>query len=179
MEKEDAIYLDKKGYENYLKEIEEIKLKLSNVNSGRKDAFEASAGDGWDSPEFEEIERQERMIMGELQRKYEALKRIVVIEKHNEEDVIDIGDTLITEIVFSDEDSEELIFTLVGFDGNIKADIQEISINSPLGKSVYKKKIGDTCSYNVNGNNISVIVKEKMDLETEKNKDNQAKKLSR
>lgn len=179
MEKDEKIYLDKKGYEKYLKGIEALKAKLAEVNAGRRDAFDAGAGDGWDSPEFEEIERQERMVMGELQHRYEELTRIVIVEKHNEDEIIDIGDTLVTDMIYSADDSEELIFTLVGTDGNMHSEIQEVSINSPLGKSVYKKKIGDTCTYSVNGRQFSVLLKDKIDLEEDKEMDKNVKKLSK
>ena len=51
------IYLDQEGLKDLEKEIELLKQKLAEVNKGRKEAFDAGAGDGWDSPEFEEIER--------------------------------------------------------------------------------------------------------------------------
>lgn len=177
MEDKEKLYLDQVGYEQYLANIEKLKLRLKDINLGRKDAFDAGAGDGWDSPEFEEIERQERIVMGELQRMYEGLSNIVIIEKHNNNEIIDIGDTLLVDMIFSADDREEFTFKLVGTGGNHDAGIQEVSINSPLGMSVYKKKIGDQTGYSVNGRSISVTIKQKKDLEKEQ--DGPTKKLSR
>ena len=164
MENNEKLYLDQEGYEHYLEEIEKLKKKLNDVNMGRKDAFDAGAGDGWDSPEFEEIERQERIVMGELRRMYEGLSNIVIIEKHNNVEIIDIGDILLVDMQFSSDDIEELTFKLVSTVGNFDSDIQEVSINSPLGNAVYKKKVGEQSSYSVNGNNIGILIKDKIDL---------------
>lgn len=161
MKNEEKIYMDQESYDRFIAQIEETKLRLKKVNAGRKNAFEAGAGDGWDSPEFEEIERAENMLLGELQRNSDILSRIVIIEKHNNENIIDIGDTLQVDMEYAPGDSEPLIFRLVGMTGSIKSEIEEVSINSPLGKAVYKKKVGDNCSYEVNGMTINATITEK------------------
>lgn len=163
---ETKIYLDSKGYENLLHDIERLKNKLHENNMGRKDAFDAGAGDGWDSPEFEEIERRERVILAELQRCYDELSRVVIVERQNDFDIVDIGDTIKVDMYFSADDFEEEIFKLVGGAPNfdLSAEIREVSINSPLGNSIYKKKIGDNCSYSVNNRQFTVIIKEKLNL---------------
>ena len=56
-------------------------------------------------------------------------------------------------------------------------EIQEISINSPMGNSIYKKKVGDRCSYSVNDRQFTVLIKEKLDLS--KQQDGSAKKLTK
>ena len=79
---------------------------------GRKEAFDAGAGDGWDSPEFEEIERTNMRLNGELRNMYESLKRIVIIEKHNDQEIVDIGDVIVADMIFSPDDMEEMTFKL-------------------------------------------------------------------
>lgn len=167
MKNMEPIYLDQDGYNEYLKKIEELKQAIQANNIGRKEAFDAGAGDGWDSPEFEEIERTNMRLNGELRNMYESLNRIVIIEKHNNQEIVDIGDVIVADMIFSPNDMEEMTFKLVGASGDFDAEIQEISINSPLGNAVYKKKIGDTCSYSVNNRNFSVLLKQKMDLTKE------------
>lgn len=162
----DVIYLDQKGYQELLSGIQKLKEELNQNNIGRKEAFDAGAGDGWDSPEFEEIQRKEMLIIGELERKYDELSRVVLVEKHNDSEIIDIGDVLLADLHFSD-DSEELVFELVGTSGNLNAEIQQVSINSPLGNAVYRKKIGDKCSYSLNNETVDVLIKQKLDLSKE------------
>lgn len=158
------LYLDRDGYDKLLQQIDDTKEAIRKNNSERKSAFDAGAGDGWDSPEFEEIERVHMRLTGELNSLYADMQRTIIIEKHNDDDIIDIGDVIVSDMIFSEDDKEELTFKLVGANGNLKAEIQEISINSPLGSSVYKKRVGDTCSYSVNGRSFSVYLKQKLDL---------------
>lgn len=177
MENIEPIYLDQNCYNEYLKKIEELKKAIQANNMGRKEAFDAGNGDGWDSPEFEEIERTNMRLCGELRNMYESLNRIVIIEKHNDPETVDIGDVIVVDMIFSSNDMKEVTFKLVGASRDFNAKIQEISINSPLGKAIYKKKIGDTCSYSVNNSNFSVLLKQKLDL-TKKN-DAPVKKLKK
>ena len=163
------IYVDKNGYNELLKKIEEVKESIQKNNLGRKAAFDAGAGDGWDSPEFEEIERKERMLSGELQRLYEKLSRVEIIEKHNDTEIVDIGDILVVDLLFSEDDGEEFKIKLVGGEGNFNNKIDEVSINSPLGNAVYKKKIGEKAAYKVNDNVISVYIKSKINTLIENN----------
>ena len=167
MKIEEPIYLDQDGYNEFLKEIEKNKEDLRKNDMGRKEAFDAGAGDGWDSPEFEEIERNNTRLVGELQRRYSELQRIVIMEKHKDSDTIDIGDIILANMIFSPDDTEEITFKLVATSGSFGGKMQEVSINSPLGAAVYKKQIGDTCSYSVNNRNFSVYLKQKLDFTKE------------
>lgn len=176
---DEKIYLDQQGYANLLENIERVKAKLNETSKERKDAFDAGAGDGWDSPEFEEIERKERMILGELQRCYDELSRVVIIERQNDSDIVDIGDIVRVDMYYSADDFEEQLFKLVGRtpDFDLTAEIQEISVNSPIGNSIYKRKVGDSCSYSVDNRQFTVLIKEKLDLS--KQQDGFAKKLTK
>ena len=160
--KEKKYVMDQEHYDNVLAGIEMLKKKRAELNMGRKDAFDSSAGDGWDSPEFEELERQERMIIGQIEEKLLMLKNAVIIESQNKKDVIDVGDIVRINIDFGNNDIEESIYKLTGgVSGDIDG-LTNISINSPLGASIYQKKIGEDTSYTVNANNFKVTILEKI-----------------
>ena len=55
---------------------------------------------------------------------------------------------------------------IVGAKGDMDSDIAEISINSPLGRAVYKKEIGQTCTYLVNGVPVNVLIKSKENVKS-------------
>ena len=158
---ENVLYMSEQGYQELLNEIEDIKKRIVENNKGRKAAFDAGAGDGWDSPEFEEIERVDNLLTGELRLKQEQLQRVVIVEKHYDIDSIDIGDIVNSNLIYAPDDVEEFDFKLVAYKGNTRSNITEVSINSPLGKAVYQKKVGETVSYSVNGNEIFVEIKSK------------------
>lgn len=169
VKKENKIYLDQEGYDKFLKNIEDLKRKLNENNMKRKTAFDAGSSDGCNSTEFEEIKRTEELIAGELQRQYDLQSRIVIIEKHNDTEIIDIGDVVTVDITTPDNNNRnERTFKLVGMRDNSKAETQEISINSPLGNSIYKKKVGDNCYYSVNNRVFFVSIKEKLNLSDQK-----------
>ena len=161
MEKEKKILLDRDGYDKLVQEIEKLKEELKNITAGRKDAFDAGAGDGWDSPEFEEIERQERRIAGEIQRRYEEIKRVEIIEHKKNDDLINVGDIVNINLYFAPDDYDNMTFKLVSSLDTNKSEIQEISINSPLGEAIYQKQVGDECKYKVGENEFTAIINSK------------------
>ncbi len=168
--KEQKIYLDQESYNNLLREIEMLKQELRNTNLGRKEAFDAGAGDGWDSPEFEEIERKERLIQSQLKEKYEMLSNAEIVKSQSNDQIVDIGDILLLNMVFSDDDIEELKVKLVASNNDdFNEDMEIITLNSPLGQAIYKKKIGEECTYSVNENKFLVRIVEKLSFQKEEN----------
>ena len=162
----EKIYLDQAGYEKFLTEIEALKQQLQSIDKGRKDAFDAGAGDGWDSPEFEEIERNSHMISSEINRRMLQLQYIEIVERREDTSLVDLNDVLRLNIIFDEDDQEEMIVRLVGSaSAQVTDGIREVSINSPLGTSIYGKQIGEKTFYKVKDGVINVDILEKMDLQ--------------
>lgn len=144
--------LNKQGYEDYLKEIHEKEKELSDLRlyKGRDAIYQ---GDNWhDNPTLYQTEAKERSLMLEIAKMKSELKNIEIIENSGNQILIDIGDIVKVEMFFSEVDKEECEFKLVATTpkSDINAEIQEISINSPLGSAIYHKKIGDVTTYKVN-----------------------------
>jgi transcription elongation factor GreA len=156
---ESRVYLDQNGYEEYLNEIERLKRKLQDNGKVASSSYVDAVGDGWhDNFSYEESQRQELMIVDEIKKRTKDLNRIVVVSRGTDDSVVDIND--IVKISFSPDDEE--YYKLVGkYIPNIDGDIQEISLNSPLGSAIYKRKVGDNISYYVNGNKINIQILEK------------------
>lgn len=165
MKKNDKIYLSKEGYNELLNKIDNLAQQIKKVNSGRNEAYAAGGEDGWDSPEFETIEMIDRALAGQLTMLKNELMKVEIIDKHNNNDVIDIDDIIVADISYSENSFEELTFKLVGGSVNRESDLDEVSLNSPMGKAIYKKKIGDTVSYIVEDTKMTIKIKEKIDLE--------------
>ena len=163
MKNKEKLYLDKEGYEQYLKEIDKLKKDLKRNSLNKSSAHQDAVGDGWhDNAEFEEAKRKELMIIASIEEKIKGLSRIVIIKKSKRKDVIDLGDVLTVKMFFSEDEIEDLTFKLVGFPTPKTDDlIKEVSVNSPLGKAVYQKKVGDNFKYEVRGNIITVSILEK------------------
>lgn len=156
---EEKIYVNKKGYQQMQKEIEDLKKELHEVRMIKSEAVKQCSGGTVDNFDFEEAKRNEELILGRIRKAYDRLNNIEIVERIEDEEVIDIDD--IFSLEFEGEDTPEM-FKLVGVTDNMMQDgYMEITINSPLGKAVYKKRLGEDISYEVNGNtfNATIIAK--------------------
>jgi transcription elongation GreA/GreB family factor len=126
-------------------------------------ASDDAYGDGWhDNFAFEEAKREELRIQNLINQKVNQLKNIVIVEDLQDDLLIEIDDYIDVEMTYEDEESERMIFKLVGSNTpDIKTAIPQISLNSPLGKSVYGKRKGDVTSYQVNNFTVNVHINNK------------------
>lgn len=169
---EKKLKLNKQGYEEYLQAISKKKKQLADLRMYKgNDAI--YQGDNWhDNPTLYQTEMQERTLMREIaEMEYKLENDIEIVENLGDDSLIDIGDIVKIDMIFSADDREEGAFRLVAttpsFD--MEAEITEISINSPLGNAMYHKKIGDIATYKVNDRTFTIELKEKvvLDLENE------------
>lgn len=163
------IKMDKEGFEKYKNQIVKLEEELANVRmyKGKTAIFQ---GDNWhDNPELYQTEAQERSLMQQIRDMKDNIRNIEIVEKNENSDTIDVGDIVLIETIFDEDDIEEMTLKLVGGYGDLNCEIPEISINSPLGKSIYGKKVLEQTSYQVNGNIFNVLIKEKVLGETKDN----------
>ena len=161
MKESSKIFLTQKGYEEHLKQIEELKSSLLLIRLKR-----GCVDDLKNMIEIEEFQSEETRIVTEIIRMNEELSRVVIIDRQDNEEIVDVDDVVLVDMIAGSL-TREMMLKLVGTDSNIKADIQEVSINSPVGKAIYGKKIGDLCSYSVNNRNMSLLIKSKVDMSME------------
>ena len=71
----DKIYLDQEGYENHLKELEEIREKIRKNSSDISEFMSDDAyGDGWhDNFAYEQAIQKESSLLYELKKKEKAI----------------------------------------------------------------------------------------------------------
>lgn len=153
----DKIYLDEKGYQKYLKEIENIREKIKK-NSADITEYQSddAYGDGWhDNFAYEQAIQKENMLFHELDEKLRGLERIEIVKEKINNDKVGINS--IVEVKFEGEEESEIYKITGGTKSDIKDNSQDISINSPLGKSLNGKKVNDIFTYKVD--NIEMIGK--------------------
>ena len=149
------IYLDKLGYENYLKSLEDIKKEIDdNAKLMSLYVSDDAYGDGWhDNFAYEETMRKEAELFQKYNKKKSMLKDIVIVDKESNGTV---SLNMKVELLFIEDDSvEEYIIT-----GDINSNIDDnsITINSPLGSAIYGKRVGDKVSYKVGDNTYNVEI---------------------
>ena len=163
----EKIKLNKQGYEDYLKAIAEKEKQLADLRmyKGTDAIFQ---GDNWhDNPILYQAELQERSLMREIaEMKHKLQNNVEIVENLGDEEIIDIGDIVKIDMIFSEDDREEEIFKLVATTPNLKfgAELQEVSINSPIGNAMYCKKVGEIATYKVQDRTFTLQIKEKVVL---------------
>jgi len=152
----DKIYLDQEGYENYLKELNEIREKIRKNSSDISEfASDDAYGDGWhDNFAYEQAVQKENSLLYELDGKLKGLNKIEIVSKKRNTNKVEIG-SIVTVEINQEIEKYKLIGNTVS---NLNSDILEITLNSPLGKSIYHKKINDCFSYSVDSYTTNGII---------------------
>lgn len=137
-------YVSQQGYDKLNATIEELRAQIEENKDTRKNAILRSA--------LEILEAE--------------LKRLEVVEKP-ENDYVYLNDTVVLDMIYGPDEHEEDIVKLVAICESVTGDVKEITIDSPLGKAIHKKAIGDQVSYTVNGHTFFATIKSKLNLEEE------------
>lgn len=156
------VLVDTDGFNQYYEELNRLKdLSLSIASIG-SESYADAVGDGWhDNFAFEDTMRESRKIASRINKMLEDEKYLKIVDKKsNSDDIIDIGDIIKIKVIYDIDDIEEYTIKLTGkymIDNNAK--IKEISLNSPIGRSIYLKNINDDdIGYYVNDKKISIKI---------------------
>mgnify|MGYP004509693543 FL=1 len=156
------ILVDTEGFNQYYEELNKLKdLSLSIASIG-SESYADAVGDGWhDNFAFEDTMRESRKIASRIDKMIEDEKYLKIVDKKRTSDnIIDIGDILTIRVIYDIDDIEEYTIKLTGkymIDNNAK--IKEVSLNSPIGRSIYLKSINDNdIGYYVNDKKISIKI---------------------
>lgn len=156
------VLVDTDGFNQYYEELNKLKdLSLSIASIG-SESYADAVGDGWhDNFAFEDTMRESRKIASRINKMLEDEKYLKIVDKKStSDDIIDIGDILKIKVIYDIDDIEEYTIKLTGkymIDNNAK--IKEVSLNSPIGRSIYLKNINDNdIGYYVNDKRISIKI---------------------
>ena len=162
--KEKKLYLDKNGYNEYLKSIEELYDKLKENSKSKTSSYDSAVGDGWhDNFDFEEAKRIEVSLVMQINNKNEELKNIVIVENNNSDDsIVNINDIVELKFIFDEEEEFEKFKLAGGCNPKEYNDYREITLNSPIGKAIYKQKLGSIIEYSVSSKKFKVQILRKV-----------------
>lgn len=156
------ILVDTDGFNQYYEELNRLKDISLSIASIGSESYADAVGDGWhDNFAFEDTMRESRKIASRINKMLEDEKYLKIVDKKsNSDDIIDIGDIIKIKVIYDIDDIEEYTIKLTGkymIDNNAK--IKEISLNSPIGRSIYLKNINDDdIGYYVNDKKISIKI---------------------
>jgi transcription elongation factor GreA len=135
---QDDIFLTSDGIESLKLELDHLKTTVRQDLAKRLRAA-IQMGDLSENAEYISAKEEQGFIEGQIQELEQLLKRARVIENSNSNpDVIQIG----SEVIVREEGFEEETFNIVG---SKEADPQhgKISYESPIGKSMLGRRVGD------------------------------------
>lgn len=151
----EKIYLDQDGYDNYLKELDEIREKIRNNSSDISEYMSDDAyGDTWhDNFAYEQAIKKENALFYEYKKKLEGLNYIEIVDVNTLKECVDIG--AVVEIKFDDESESEFYKITGNTVSTVENGMVAITINSPLGKNIFKKKKNESFKFEVDSQIIS------------------------
>lgn len=156
------VLVDTDGFNQYYEELNRLKDISLSIASIGSESYADAVGDGWhDNFAFEDTMRESRKIASRINKMLEDEKYLKIVDKKsNSDDIIDVGDILKIKVIYDIDDIEEYTIKLTGkymIDNNAK--IKEVSLNSPIGRSIYLKNINDNdIGYYVNDKKISIKI---------------------
>ena len=157
-----GVLVDTDGFNQYYEELNRLKDISLSIASIGSESYADAVGDGWhDNFAFEDTMRESRKIASRINKMLEDEKYLKIVDKKStSDDIIDIGDILKIKVIYDIDDIEEYTIKLTGkymIDNNAK--IKEVSLNSPIGRSIYLKNINDNdIGYYVNDKRISIKI---------------------
>lgn len=139
--------LTRKDVEKIEQEIEHRKLVV------RKEAIEAvkearAHGDLSENFEYYAAKKDKNRNESRIRYLEQMLKRAVIIEEKSSDDVVGLNNTVT--VYIPEDDAEEVYRLVTSIRGNSVQGL--ISIESPLGKAIRGRRIGDTVQVHVNDN---------------------------
>jgi transcription elongation factor GreA len=128
------------GYQKLQEELDRL-LKIERPKNIKAISEARAHGDLWENAEYHAAKERQSFIEGRIQELQAKLAMAQVIDPSKiNQSIVAFGAKV---KVLNTETNEENIFILVGPD---EADVKNnrISINSPVGRSLLGKKVGDT-----------------------------------
>ena len=158
------ILVDRNGYEQFLSILSELKERLENIESGAAEVCRDAVGDGWhDNFAYDELMRDEIKVTAKLKKMLLDGRNIKVIEEVKASaDMINIGDVLKVEVIYAEDDIEIFEVKLTGkYFPDSESPIQEISLNSQMGRALYLKNVHNKILYKIHDEEVEIKVLEK------------------
>lgn len=160
MNNQSKIYVTREGANQYFQALHDAKDKLLKIKGTRSEyGFNTM-----DDPSTGVYVSEVSFFANRVREIEDVISRMVIVEKENEQEgVVGFGD-IITILFVEENEVEQRQLMLTGgmpVIGSDEDSIDRITINSPMGKALYKKKVGDSGSFKVGQNEKYFTILEK------------------
>lgn len=155
----DSIYLDDEGLKLYKESINNLIKNVDRVNDEISKLRNDLKHDNIDK--INELYELRDQMIRKIEDKRNTLTLVKLIEKENNENILNLGDYATIELDFGDNDKETCLIKLVSVESYTENGMECVSINSPLGRALYRKNVGEKTYYMVNNNKVNVTLLKK------------------
>ena len=133
------------GLKQYEEELHNLKVyRRKEVAQKIKEAREQ--GDLSENAEYDAAKDEQRDLESRIEELEKLLKNVTVVDEEDiEKDKVSVGCKV---VLYDFEYDEELEFSIVG-STEAKSSLMMISNESPLGRALMGRKVGDTISYEI------------------------------
>jgi len=137
-------HLTKEGYENLLKELDDlVKNKRKEIAARLKEAKDF--GELSENPEYDYAKNEQAFVEGRIEQINEILQNYVILDENNGRDIIDIGSTIVVRDLEEKKNRKYKIVSSV----ESNPEQNKISDESPMGRALLGKKIGEEVAFKV------------------------------
>ena len=139
--------LTKEGYENLIKEFDDlVNNKRKEIAERLKEAKENS-GDLTENAEYEYAKNEQAFIEGRIEQISEIIKNHVIIKENVSNGLIELGSAVKVKDLETSREREFKIVSSIESD----PDKNKISDESPLGRAILNKKAGEEVIFKTPG----------------------------
>ncbi len=157
----EKIYITEAGKAMYQEKILAMKAKVADIQEEKSIAYTAS-GDGWhDNPGFNQLEQMEHRAIKELTELLAKVESatVVVVEKRPTETVQIGALTRVKQVGPKPGHVQECVYEIVGH-GESEVAQKKIAYDTPIGKALLGKKVGDRVSVRIPAGQIEIEILE-------------------
>jgi len=149
MEKE-VFYVDAKGYQTLLRELERLRKNFeysyNKVYTRLENGTANNKKGGFDCEDVYSL----MQIQKEIQLLEKKMERVEIITPKQNVGHVNVGDLIRVSIGFDEEETEDLWLRLVTYVGKREHNnILSVSTNSPMGKAILDKTVGEKVTYQI------------------------------
>ena len=148
-----TIYVTEEGFRQYHEQLQIYKAQYIELLRTRAE-YGINSKEDYKTAAFDQSEQS---LLSDISNISQTIARLEIIKNLNiDENLINLNDIVTVQFL---EDGEILEFQLTGEKPSAyKNSSAQVSINSPLGKSIHGKHVGDIVTFNVFNSDSSVII---------------------
>ena len=154
MEQNKKIYVTKEGYQQYLDALKDYKdayaaLLKTRVEYGKNSVENYQTG---------VYDMESENLLSNIRNMNATIAQLEIISDENaEENTINLGDIVNVQVV-GDDDIRKVKLSGGVPSISLQDEVMTITINSPMGAAIYKKKVGDIVTYKVRTNEFTAMI---------------------